>query len=302
MTDITDLGGNVAGFGIENGEINCLAGNDLVKIIDDHVVLQRTVFEKSGAARFYGENSRKIVVSDFCTLHLFSKETFERENEIKIGNDLSSDICSLFSDDEYAYCAIRNGGIAKLKLADFHYEIYPTSNASIWEITGAGSLLICGTVDGHVLIIDKETMQIVKDAAISKKNIKSIHKNGKKLYCASQDMKLYVLDSETLDVLAVKRNVHKYMYYIAGFTAGCLVTVSHPASEISIWNMDTLENLHVLREPLKLSGPVLIDGGLLYYASRNFNGIKKMKIECCIHQIEVQQTNRETGEQETVEQ
>ena len=279
MADFLELDGNVSGFGLENGELNCLAGNELVKLIGGMAVLKKTVFEKSGAARFYGENSRRIVVADFCTLHAFSKETFEREHEIRIGNDLTSDLCALFADDEYAYCAIRNGGVARVGLDDFHYEIYPTSDASIWEIVGFGGLLVCGTVDGHILKIDRETMRIVRDAALSKKNIKSIRKDGEKLYAASQDGKLYVLDAETLDILAVKRNLHRYMYHIAGWTDSCLVTVSHPASEIALWDRETLESIRVIREPLRLSGPIRLDGGWLYYASRNFNGIKRMKIE-----------------------
>lgn len=278
MADFIELGGNVAGFDIEDGEINCLSGNDLVKIVNGTAVLQRTVFEKSGAARFYAENSRYIVISDFCDLHVFSKETFAREYEAKIGTDLTSDICSLFADGDHAYCAIRNGGIAKISLSDFAMKIHPTSDASIWEITCFDGMLVCGTVDGHILKLDKETMQIVKDASVSRKNMKSIRKNGNRLYAASQDMKLYVLDSGTLDVLAVKRNMHNKMYYIAGFTDSSIVTVSHPASEISLWNTETLDRLRVIHEPLRLSGPIKLDGDILYYASRNFNGIKMMKI------------------------
>lgn len=279
MIDFIELGGVVSGFGIQNGEIHCLSGNDLVKIADGAVVLQKTVFEKSGAARFFAESGERIVIADFCTLLSFSKETFEQENEVKIGNDLTSDICYLFAEGDYAYCSIRNGGIAKVRIDDFKYEIYTTSDASIWEINCFEGMLYCGTVDGHILKIDKETMQIVRDAEVSKKNIKSIRKDGNKLYAASQDMKLYVLDFDTLDVLAVKRNVHKYMYYVAGITDHCIVTVSHPASEISILDKETLETIRAIREPLRLSGPVKLEGDILYYASRNFNGIKMMKIE-----------------------
>ena len=279
MIDFIELGGIVLGFGIQNGEINCLSGNDLVKIADGAVVLKKTVFEKSGAARFFAENEKHIVIADFCTLLSFSKVTFEQENEVKIGNDLTSDICYLLAEGDYAYCSIRNGGIAKVRIDDFKYEIYTTSDASIWEINCFEGMLYCGTVDGHILKIDKETMQIVKDAEVSKKNIKSIRKDGNKLYAASQDMKLYVLDFDTFDVVAVKRNVHKYMYYIAGITNHCIVTVSHPASEISVLDKETLETIRTIREPLQLSGPVKLEGGILYYASRNFGGIKMMKIE-----------------------
>lgn len=279
MVDFIELGGNVSGFGIESGEINCLSGNDLVKIAGGAVILQKTVFEKSGAARFFAENEKHIIIADFCTLHSFSKETFGKENEVKIGNDLTSDICSLFADGGHAYCAIRNGGIAKVRIKDFQYEIYPTTDASIWEITCFDGMLYCGTVDGQILKIDKETMQIIQTAEVSKKNIKSIFKDGNRLFAASQDMKLYVLDLDTLDVLAVKRNLHKYMYYIAGTTDQTVVTVSHPASEIALWDKETLENIRVIREPLRLSGPVRLVGESLYYASRNFDGIKIMKIE-----------------------
>ena len=276
MVNFIELNGNVAGFGIQNGEINCLSGNNLVKIIGDAAVLQKTVFERSGTARFYGENSKTVVISDFCTLHSFSRETFEHEHAIKLGNDLTSDICFLFVDSCHAYCAIRNGGIAKVDLSDFRYEIYPTSASSIWEITCCEETLFCGTVDGHILKMDKDSMRILKDVPISGNNVKSIITSGNRLYAASQDMKLYVLDPETLDVLAVRRNIHKKMYYIAGADDNCIVTVSHPSSEISVWDKETLNNIRVISEPLKLSGPIKFEGGILYYSSRNFNGIKKI--------------------------
>lgn len=52
-----------------------------------------------------------------------------------------------------------------------------------------------------------------------------------------------------------------------------LVTVSHPCSEIALWDRNTLEKKKEIKIPLKLSGNAQIDGSNLYITSRNMNGI-----------------------------
>lgn len=63
------------------------------------------------------------------------------------------------------------------------------------------------------------------------------------------------------------------MFRLAGIYRDKLVTVSHPCSEIALWDKDTLEKLEVLQVPLKLSGRTYIEGDDLYISSRNILGI-----------------------------
>ena len=83
-----------------------------------------------------------------------------------------------------------------------------------------------------------------------------------------------------MEVIDIKRNVHKKMFDCAGLCGDVIVTVSFPCSEISLWNKDTLEKVSEISVPLKLSGCTYIDGEKIYISSRNIDGI--MSIQLCI--------------------
>lgn len=54
--------------------------------------------------------------------------------------------------------------------------------------------LLCGTVDGQLLLLDRETMLKEKKLNLSKKNIRSLYLSGTTLFAACQDKKLFKID------------------------------------------------------------------------------------------------------------
>ena len=148
----------------------------------------------------------------------------------------------------------------------------------MWSVIVYGSDLLCGTVDGRLLAIDKDSLTVKRELALGKKNIASLFAHGDTLYAAGQDGRLFKISPEDFAVLAQRRNVHKKMFRLAGLYGDAVVTVSHPCSEIAFWHRDSMERIRLLSVPLELSGRAVIDGDRLYVSSRNIPGIDVLRL------------------------
>lgn len=73
----------------------------------------------------------------------------------QLGNDLSSDICGIAVDDDTIYCSIRNGRIVALDRHSHLIRESTVSKSSMWSIKAYDKYMICGTVDGELLLLDK---------------------------------------------------------------------------------------------------------------------------------------------------
>ena len=124
-----------------------------------------------------------------------------------------------------------------------------------------------------LLLLDRETMLKEKKLNLSKKNIRSLYLSGTTLFAACQDKKLFKIDLTKFEVVDLQKNVHKKMFDCVGLYDDMLVTVSYPCSEITLWNMNTLEKRKEIKTPLSLSGNAHIEEDKLYITSRNIYGI-----------------------------
>ena len=280
MEHIAELGGIVTGFNVTEHCIDCMCGKNLVKI-DKHsreIIYQRTVFEKEGLSRKLAADDEYIFVYDFCTLYVLRQKDYGLIGKWRLGNDLSSDICGITFDDDSVYCSVRNGKIITVDRQLYLIKEFIVYPSSMWSIKTYGSCLICGTVDGKVLLLDKSTLFIEKELVLGKKNIGSLHIDGETLYAAGHDGKLFKISIRNFEVESSVKNVHKKMFDCAGTYADMLVTVSYPCSEIAFWNKDTLEKIKVMNVPLKLSGRTYIENDFMYISSRNILGIDRIKL------------------------
>lgn len=280
MEHIAELGGIVTGFNVAEQCIDCMCGRDLVKIdkYSGDIICQKTVFEKDGLSRKLIADDERIFVYDFCTFYVLSQKNYELLGKWQLGNDLSSDICGMAVDNDTIYCSIRNGKIITLDRQSYLIKEFNVSESSMWSIKTYGSYLICGTVDGKLLLLDKSTLSIEKKLVLGKKNIGSLYINGETLYAASHDGKLFKISMRSFAIETSMKNVHKKMFVCAGIYEDMLVTVSYPCSEIAFWNKDTLEKIKVINIPLKLSGRTNIEDSFMYISSRNILGIDRIKL------------------------
>lgn len=275
MEHLVNLEGTVLGFSVKESYIDCLCKKSLQKIekASGKILYKKDLFEKEGLARNLVADENQIFISDFCTLYILNEDDYEIVGKWKLGEDLSSDICGMTVDKKRVYCSIRNGRLITVDRNSFEQNEYSVSASSMWSLKIYDSYLLCGTVDGQLLLLDRETLSVKKKLILGKQNIRSLYVNGTILYAAGQDKKLFKISLPEFEILKVQKNVHKKMFDCVGLYDDMLMTVSYPCSEIALWDMDTLEKNNEIQIPLSLSGNAYIDGNKLYISSRNIYGI-----------------------------
>lgn len=153
---------------------------------------------------------------------------------------------------------------------------FDVSGSSMWSIKTYGKYLVCGTVDGKLLLLDKTTISIEKALVLGKKNIGSLYIDSETLYAASHDGKLFKVGMRSFEINSLTKNAHKKMFHCVGIYKDMLITVSYPCSEIAFWDRNTLEKIKVMQVPLQLSGRAYIEDDFLYISSRNISGIIRL--------------------------
>lgn len=280
MERIVELGGIVTGFNVTEHCIDCMCGKNLVKVdkYSGDIICQKTVFEKEGLSRKLIADDEQIYIYDFCTLYVLRQKDYELIGKWQLGNDLSSDLCGMAVDSDTIYCSIRNGKIITLDKQSYLKKEFIVSESSMWSVKTYNSYLVCGTVDGRLLLLDKSSLTGAKELVLGKKNIGSLYIYGETVYAAGHDGKLFKINIRNFEIECSMKNVHKKMFHCAGIYENMLVTVSYPCSEIALWNKDTLEKIKVISTPLKLSGHTHIENNFMYICSRNILGINRVKL------------------------
>ncbi len=277
---VVKLDGPVTDFHISGQHIHCMCGKQLLKADKDQgeIFYRKEVFAKRGFSRKLAAEGGEIFVYDFCTLSVFRQEDYALQKSWKLGNDLSSDICGMAVDENTVYCSIRNGKLVALDWRSGAEKEFPVLGSSMWSLVRYGEGLVCGSVDGKLLLLDKKTMSIEKRMDLGRKNIGSLYRDGETLYAASHDGRLFRINMRSWEIEALVKNAHKKMFGCVGMYQDMLVTVSHPCSEVALWDKNTLEKRGMLTVPLQLSGRARIEGGFLYLSSRNIMGIDKIRL------------------------
>lgn len=280
MEHFASLNGAVTGFHVAESWIDCICGKELLKLDKStgEVIARKEVFEKEGLSRKLLADNGQIFVYDFCTFYVFSQEGYGLLGKWQLGDDLSSDICGMTVEGDTIYCSIRNGKLITLDRQSYLRNVCPISGSSMWSLKPWGDHLVCGTVDGRLLLLDKAALAIEKELVLGKKNIASLYIDGETLYAAGQDGKLFKISLGDFAVDSLVKNAHKKMFRCVGIWRDMLMTVSYPCSEIALWDKATLEKVKVLQVPLHLSGQAHIEGDDLYIASRNISGIDKIDL------------------------
>lgn len=276
-----DLGRAVTDFTVTGPHMDCICGRELIRL-DRHtgeVLMRKAVFEKDGFSRKLTACGGQLFIYDFCTLLAFRQEDYSPLGSWRLGEDLSSDICGMAADEDTVYCSIRNGRLIAVNRQSYLMRERRVSGSSMWSVKVYGGRLVCGTVDGRLLLLDKRTLAAEKELELGKKNIGSLFIDGGTLYAACQDGRLFKISLESFQPVSVVRNAHKKMFRLAGTHGRTLITVSHPCSQIALWDVDTLEKLEVLEVPLRLSGKAYIEGDDLYISSRNILGIGVIRLK-----------------------
>ncbi|WP_105616421.1 hypothetical protein [Vallitalea okinawensis] len=271
-----ELDGIVTGFVIGSQFIDCIIKDKIVRVdkTSQQVVKSSIVFEKEGFARDMIADETRLFIRDFYTLYILNRNDFSLLAILQLGTDLKSDICGMEIDEDYIYACIRNGQIKKINLNTYNIESTTEyDSGSIWDIRVAGDKLIGSSVDGQILHIDKESMNMESELKLSRQNIGSICLKDNYLYTAGQDKTIHKIALVNGDVIFKKRNAHKRMFDCIDVYKHWFITICYPMSELCFWNKNTFELEHRIEVPLKLSGRNVINDDNLYIASRNIEGL-----------------------------
>ncbi len=283
MEHLANLSGAVTGFSVAEKYIDCICGKELIKLekSSGDIVRKKEIFEKDGLSRNLIADDEQIFIYDFCTLYAISRSDFEPLGKWQLGSDLSSDICGIAIDNDAVYCSIRNGRIITLNRQSYQTKEFYIGESSMWSIGIYDKYLVCGTVDGKLLLMDKKSFYVEKELVLSKKNVGSLYFCGETMYAASHDGKLFKINMKSFDVESLTKNAHRKMFNCAGIYRDKLITVSYPCSELAFWDKNTLQKQKVIAIPLKLSGRAYIERELLYISSRNISGIGMVRLNEC---------------------
>lgn len=280
MEHIANLDGIVTGFNVTESYIDCMCGKELLKI-EKHsgdIIFRKVIFDKDGLSRKLIAYDEHIFIYDFCTFYVFSQKDYELLGKWQLGNDLSSDICGMAVDNDTVYCSIRNGKIVTFDRQSYLMKEFNVSGSSMWSIKTYDKYLVCGTVDGKLLLLDKTTLSLEKTLVLGKKNIGSLCIYGETLYAASQDGKLFKVSMRNFEIGSLTKNAHRKMFKCVDIYKNKLITVSYPCSETALWDKNTLEKIKVINVPLSLSGCAYIENDYLYISSRNISGIDMIRL------------------------
>ena len=280
MERLIKLEGIVTGFSVTENFIDCICQKSLLKL-DKHsgeVIFSKEIFDKEGFARNLIADNKNVFIYDFCTLYIFNQKDYELTGKWQLGTDLTSDICGMSVDDYTVYCSMRNGRIITVDRQSHEIREHNVTDSSMWSLKIYGNYLIAGTVNGQLLLIDKATFAIKKKLDLGSQNIRSFWIDDQTLYAASQDKKIFKLNLPKFELNGVKRNAHRKMFDCIGLYENMLITISHPCSEINLWDKETLEMRKEMRTPLKLSGCTHLENNHLYISSRNILGINVLDL------------------------
>jgi hypothetical protein len=280
MEHIAKVGRIITGFTITDQYIDCICGKELIKLEKNSgdIICAKEIFDKEGFTRNLIADNGQIFINDFCMLYVFNQNTYELLGKWQLGMDLSSDICGMMVDKDTIYCSMRNGKIITVNRQSYEKNEYNVTDSSMWSIKAYDKYLVCGTVDGQVLLLDKATLAKAKTLNLGKQNIGSLCIENGILYAASQDKKIFKINLSNFEIDKIKRNAHKRMFDCIGLYEDMVITVSYPSCEIIFWDKDTLEKRNEINVPLKLSGHTYVENDCLYISSRNILGIDRITL------------------------
>lgn len=207
-------------------------------------IYSKDFFKKDGQARSFKIYDNLIFCKDFCDFYILTKN-FELIHHIRLGSDLTTDICGFDIDEKNIYVGIRDGNLAIINRLTFEVIYFKISDYSSWDMIASDKLYV-GLVSGELMIINKDNLEDNLTINLHKNNLRSLYKFNEKLYTASQDLSIKCLDLKSFKVEKTKRSAHKKMFKLIGVYKDALISVSHPCYETVLWNLNDFEIIETI--------------------------------------------------------
>jgi len=259
---------------IRNGKY--LLKYDLVLLTEKNNV---QVFKKDGKARSLFISNNNVYMRDFCNLYEIDCKSLEIKRTWKLGENLSSDICSAICNNNKVYACIRGGKIIVIDLKNGNIDDHQISDSSMWDIIINDNCVYVCCVNGELIELNIKDMKITKRKEIHKKNIYSLYIQKEILYSLSQDMSLVATNINNFETILAKKKVIFNMSKILGIYGRNLITSNPNRNEITIWDTYNFDIKHTINFPtggLNSKG-VIMNKNIIY--GSNIDGIYKLNMK-----------------------
>ena len=210
-------------------------------LLNSHMAAENTVFKKDGKARGFSIFDNFVFLYDFLDLYILCKNDLKIKSSLRLGENLSSDICGImWLDASNVYVKMRNGGIYVLDINTNKYDKVQVSNSSFWSDCTTENYLYVGTVNGELFEISMKTLEVIRKIQLCKKNIYGIvHEDGL-LYTTSQDQTIKVVDTALFETVGIAKKAVTGMVNIAGVHKNNLI-ITGDRNPLSLWDKKTLQ-------------------------------------------------------------
>ena len=235
-------------------------------LLNNQIVAEKSIFKKDGKARGFAIFKDLIFLYGFLDLYILSKYDLEAKVNLRLGENLSSDICEvMWVESSKAYVKIRNGWIYVLDINTSKFDKTQVSDVSFWSDCVTEDCIYAGTVNGELLEIDKRTLEVARKVRLCKKNIYSIVYEDGLLYTTSQDQTIKIVDTISFETVCVAKKAVTGMANIIGVYKDILI-VAGERNPLSIWDKKTLQLRGTIDFPQNRNS--IIRGNILYGSDR----------------------------------
>jgi len=243
--------------------VRCMRTLYKYKLDGMSLAASNAIFKKDGRARAMTAGESYIALRDFCDLYVIRKDDLQVEYSLKLGENVSSDLCEVRCGASHVYLSIRGGLFAAVDIVSQSVEKQKLCDGSTWDMAYTGDKLYAGTTGGELLEIDTDGLRLIRRMQLCKPNVHSMVYHKGMLYTASRDRAVRIIDAATFEV------VRKTVKAIS--TSGLLYGVWNDAlvvadwGGVSLWDAQTLEKRESFKFPTgDYNGGVLLAGNVLY--------------------------------------
>jgi len=240
--------------------------NDIHKydLTDTGLETKNTVFGKDGRARGLTVFGDKIFLYDFLDLYILDKGNLQVLDKIRLGTNLSSDVCgAMWFDPPNVFVKIRNGWIYDLNIETRETIKHAVSDSSFWAHCVIENKVYAGNFAGELIEFDKNGLQVKRKMQLCRKNIYDIIFHDGLLYSVSQDATLKAVDPESLGIVHDIKKAVRGMASILGIHGTNLIL--YDWGQIAVWDMQKMRLIEKFDFPNGSNGgAVLFAGGILY--------------------------------------
>ena len=203
---------------------------------------ENIIFDKDNQTRLFSIHGDRIFLSGFLDLYMLDKSDLQVKKSFKLGENNSSDVGGvLWFDLTKAYIGTRNGWIFILDVDSGNFDRIQICNASFWSCYITENHLFLGTTKGELHELSKSDFQLIRKAQLGRTNIAYMLLHGNSFYTIARDKFIKVVDTATLEVTRLAKNVVSTMASLVGIYKDYLIVADW--GKVSLWDINTLKNM-----------------------------------------------------------